>query len=971
MKNHFGRFTFILLLAATCAWLFFEKGIKLGLDLAGGSSVTYTVRTEGDPDRKKLDRAIEVITKRINATGLTEIFITSTAAGEIVVEMPRRTKDEINTIKSLIERNGQLEFRMREELGDETKERQLRDASPAGMYKVPPDRRWIDLSPKEIRPGGPKDALVKVPEVPLEKKLAELRATKGDDAPETKQAARELQDVLAAEVFRGEDLDQVGLTRQGAQTVVAFELKDHRKADFTRFTSRNVGKQMAIILDARMNSDPVIRSELPGHGVIEGGGAGFQYEEANELRITLESGSTGVKLELDREESLGASLGEVAVERGTYSVIVGFAAVLLAMVWYYRVPGLVACFALFMNLLITLGALAFFRAALSLPGIAGMVLGLGMSIDANILIFERLRDERKRGRSLQESLAAGYDNAMSAIIDGNITALLSALVLIWLGSGSVRGFGVTLAIGLLASMFTAVWVTRCIFEWALDRKILREFDIGKDPHQPSMDFMGLRRLFTIPSIALMAAGVVGFLVRDDESSKDLEFIGGQQVVVQMTKPVTADEMQRVIKGPEDRWEDATAIALEPEGVAAQGGGTNRWQIRAKATSEAKGKEYVEYLRKELGGSLVAQGFSDWTPIAAGADGKKRLAVTMHTLAPVSDVEEFTATLRGKQLGEPKVEPVADDPKSLRITVDAVDDADTAAGAPVVQERIRKVVESLQKPVHLSEPMPSVTFLSPIQAEKQWRVALQAVLVSLLFQVLYIRVRFADYTHGFAAAIALIHDVTVTLGAVALFDYLELVYAKVNLVLIAAFLTLIGYSMNDTIVIFDRIRENLGRSKTIRAQMINDATNQTFSRSIRTSIIVFLTVVAQFLFNRNLGSSIEGFAFVMTVGVVAGSYSTYFIASPILLFLPGYGRRLFAKRPLFLGLCLATLVGVGVSWNAAGHDTQFWIGAVLAAVIPLHFLAHFVPWLGHPDPDSLVVVEDSAASEEPPLQAPGV
>jgi len=970
MKNHFGRFTLILLIAATCAWLFFGKGIKLGLDLAGGSSLTYAVEVEGDRDQRKLDKAIEVITKRINATGLTEIFIASTAAGEIHVEMPKRTKDEIGLIKTLIERNGQLEFRIREDSKTETDARAERDANPV-LYRTKADQRWIFWSPTESAGQQSRDVLVRTPEAPLQKRYDELKATKGDDHEDTKKAARELRDVIASEVFRGEDLESVGLTTQGAAIVVAFELKDHRKNDFGAFTRRNIGKQMAIVLDGRVHSDPVIRGELPGHGIIEGGGSGFLQSEAEELRITLESGSTGVRLELDREETLGASLGQVAIERGTWSVLVGFAAVVAAMLFYYHVPGLIASFALLFNLLITLGALAFFRGALSLPGIAGMVLGLGMSIDANILIFERLRDERRRGRSLQESLAAGYDNAMSAIIDGNVTALLSALVLIYLGSGSVRGFGVTLAIGLLASMFTAVWVTRCIFEFAIDRGFLRTFDIGKDPYQPKFDFMGIRRLFTLPSIVLMVAGVVGFLVRDDVASKDLEFIGGQQMVVQLARPVSAKDMNRIIKGPDDRWEDATAIALEAEGVEAPAGSTNRWQIRAKASSQEKGKEYVAYLRKELADVFVAQGFSDWERIPATADANVRTAVTMHTLAPVTDVDALLKALGTQQFGSPKLAPVASDPRSLRVTVDAVEAADESAGALVVQEKVRKALESLEVPCHLSEPMPSVTFLSPVQAEKQWRTALQAVLVSLIFQVVYIRVRFADYTHGFAAAIALVHDVTVTLGAVALFDALGIVYAKVSLVLIAAFLTLIGYSMNDTIVIFDRIRENLGRSKVIRARMINDATNQTFSRSIRTSIIVFLTVVAQFLFNRNLGSAIEGFAFVMTVGVVAGSYSTYFIAAPILLFLPGYGHKLMARPRFFAAMCATSALGAILTLTAKGHGVQLWVGAALAATVPLHFLAAFIPWLGHKDPDSLVLEESEEQEGEPPLVSPGV
>jgi SecD/SecF fusion protein len=968
MKNHGGRFFFILLITALSVWLWLDKGIKLGLDLAGGSSLTYAVKAEGDVTREKLNKAIEVITKRVNATGLTEIFITQTASNEIVVEMPRRSKQEIESVKALIERNGELEFRIREDSREEANQLEKRDANPV-IYRTPADRRWVPWNPTDPR-ASMKEILVRTPEAPAERRFEELKATKGLDAPETKAAEREVRDQRNSEVFRGEDLESVGLTTQGAQIVVAFEFKDPRKNDFKAFTQRNVGKQMAIILDGKVSSDPVIRSELPGRGIIEGGGpTGFTEKEANDLRIVLESGSTGVHLQLEREETLGASLGEVAIEAGKWSVLVGFAGVVLLMFWYYRMPGMIANLALLLNVVLTLGILAFFRGALSLPGIAGIVLTLGMAVDANILIFERLRDERKRGKSLQESLAAGYDNAMSAIIDGNVTTLLTALVLIWLGTGPVRGFGTTLTIGLLVSMFTAIWVTRTVFEWLVDRKIMTDFDIGKDPREPKIDYMKYRRVFTAPSIVLMIASTVGFLARDEAASKDLEFIGGQQVIVQLREPVSAEEITRAAKGPANEWEDATAVALESEGVDAPKGTTNRWQIRAKADSEAKGRQFVEQLRSALGTKLQADAFSAWTDTPAAAGGKARTSFVIHTTKPAGDAESLRKSLEAQQFTGVVVEagPDPNDALAQKVTLDTPD-----GGAPVVKERVRKALLALAAPVQLSDPLPSVSFLSPVQAEQLWRIALEALLVSLAVQVIYIRFRFADYTHGFAAVLALVHDVTIALGAVALFDAMGLVYAKVNLVLIASFLTLIGYSMNDTIVIFDRIRENLGRSKVVRSRIVNDSINQTFARSIRTGLTVFLAVIVQFFFNRNLGSSIEGFAWVMIVGSISGSYSSIFIAAPMLLFLPGYGKKLMKRRGLLISMVVATIVGTVMAITAKGHGTQLWIGAALASCLPVHFLAYFLPWLGHPDPDALVVEETGVTeTDDEPLQAPGV
>lgn len=969
MKNHFGRFTFIALIAAVCVWLTWSKGIKLGLDLEGGSSLTYAVRADGTIDNARLAKAIEVITKRVNATGLTEIYITSTANNEIVVEMPRRTKEEIGGIKSLIERNGQLEFRIREDSATEKTERELKEANPV-LYRTPPDRAWIPWNAEELKSGKARDAeiLVKVPEAPLRAKWAALKASKGEDAPETRQALRELGDAEASEWFRGEDLDKTGLTTQGASIVVEFKFKDPRMNDFGSFTKRNVGKQMAIILDGKVSSDPVIRSELPGRGIIEGGGGnGFTETEANELRITLESGSTGVHLDLTREETLGASLGEVAIERGKWSVGIGFLVVFIVVLWWYRLPGLVANLALLLNVLIILGALAFFRGALSLPGIAGIVLTVGMAVDANILIFERLRDERKRGRNLHESLASGYDRAMSAIIDSNVTTILTALVLIALGTGAVRGFGVTLTIGLMASMFTAIWVTRAVFEWAIDRKLLTNFDIGKDPKDPAIDYMKHRLWFTGPSLVFMVLGTIGFLVRDEADSKDLEFIGGQQVIVQLNKAIGAAEMDSYAKGPNGEWFDAGSVPLAPEGVEAAPKTTNRWQIRVKADSEAKGEVYVESLRTRLAGLFVPAGYEGWSETPAVAGGKPRTGFTLHTLAPLGDIEDLKKQLAIQQVGGVTIEkPAGGDGRAHLVSIDTEDGGET-----VVKEKFRKALMGMAAPVHLSDPTPSVSYLSPVQAEKLWRTALEAVLISLIIQVIYLRLRFLDYKHGFGAVLALIHDVTITLGAVALFDGLGLVYAKVNLVLIAAFLTLIGFSMNDTIVVFDRMRENLGRGKVMRARIINDSINQTLVRSIRTTVTTWLVVVVQFAFNRDLGSVLEGFAFVMVVGCIAGSYSSIFMAAPVLLFLPGYGKKLLGNKPIAVVMFVAAIVGTIMAVATKGHGGTFWAGIGLASLIPIHFLVHFVPWLMHPDPDSLVDDEDEAAKEDLPLHSPGV
>lgn len=967
MKNNSSRLFWIVAITALSLWALFSNGLKLGLDLEGGSSLTYRVFGAGGVSQEKLAQAIEVIQKRLDTLGVSEVYIVSTSADELVVEMPGRSKEETESIKSLIQRNGELQFRIRAPSQVEIQDRESRAANPAD-HRTDPKYAWFPLGTADAET----EILVEVPEVPLLRALEDLRA-RGAPAAETVAAEKALEQVMQAEVFTGEDLSETYVSRNGAATVVAFATTDARKASFGSFTSRNVGRQMAIILDGKVQSYPIINEELPGRGQISGGGrAGFSVKEARDLVVVLESGSTGVRLELIREETLGPSLGAVAIETGKLSIVVGFVGVVLIVLWFYRFPGLIANLALLLNVVIMLGAMAFFRGALSLPGIAGIVLTVGMAVDANILIFERLRDERNRGKSLEESLAAGYDRAMSAIVDSNVTTVLTAIVLIFLGTGAVRGFGVTLTIGLCASMFTAIFVTRTVFETLIAAKWMTRFEIGPDPKVPSIDYMRVRPWFTIPSLVLMAGSLVFFLSRDESESKDIEFVGGQQVVVQMNAAMPASEFLEVAQGPGRKWESATPVRLLPEGVAPpDDGSTNRYQVRVKASDEDEGRRYVEHLRTALGSKLMPAPYTDWseTPAAAGA-GRGRIAFVLNTVTPVADPAPLTAAFAAQGLKGVSVERIdGSRDRALRVACDALGDPGTSDAA--VRDRVRKAAESLSPPVTLSDPMPSSSFLKPSQAEKLWRTALQAVLISLLIQVAYIRLRFADYTHGFAAVLALVHDALIALGAVAVFDAAGLVYAKINLVLIASFLTLIGFSMNDTIVIFDRIRENLGRSKVIRSRVINDSVNQTIVRSIRTSLTTWFVVLVQFVLNRGMGSVLEGFAWVMVIGCIAGAYSTIFIASPILLFLPGYGQKLTANRRVFVAMVISTVVGTVVGVTATGHGPAMWAGVALALALPVHFLVHFVPWLWHPDPDSLVQDRIDAEDRERPLAAPGI
>jgi SecD/SecF fusion protein len=1005
MKNHFGRFLLVFVIVGLSALAYFHKPPDLGLDLKGGSSLTYQAKAaEGSElTQEHLKRAIDVIEGRLNATGVAEISLTPTEAKEIVVELPGRTADQIKDIKALIQRNGQLEFRIQAEPTVERKAREEFESS-GGLVNPTADYKWVPR--KEA--GAPK-MLVRTPEKPIENQLNKILRKLQDASPEYKEAKRKLDEVagrddvtptqraklkadvdavmkqleagsedakstrlkyeemVRSEVFTGEQLESTEIRSQNMKTVVAFSFKDERKPWFGQFTEKHIKEQMAIILDGTVDSAPVINSKLPGDGIIEGGGAtGFNPAEAKALAIVLESGSTGIQLNLSREESLGPSLGEVAIRHGLWSVIVGFILVVSLMVFYYRLPGMVANFALLLNLVILMGVMAFFRAALTLPGIAGIVLTLGMAVDANILIFERYREERHRGKSVPDALAAGYDRAFSAIIDTHATTILTAVVLIIMGTGSVKGFGVSLTVGLIASFFTAFFVTRWIFEWAIEKGIATNLTLGADKKTPTIDFMGKRKWFTGPSFVLMIVGAIGYLARDDYSKRDLEFVGGQEAILHLKSAIAPDEADKLVKA-DARYEDASIVSLQAEGVPAEAGKTNRFRVRAKAANQVEGEVFVAFLATSFKDLLVAQPFSELKLETLKPSGVKA-TLAVHFDGDAGDPAAFKTALASEGFADPDVQKDAADASVLRLTV-----SDTAitASADTVRARVGEAVKKLQPKVSLSDPFPSKSFLEKSRAEDLYRSAVGAILVSLLIQVIYIRLRYANYNYGVAAVIAVAHDVPIALGAVTLFDATGLVYAKVNLVLIAAFLTLIGYSMNDTIVVFDRIREDLGRSKVIRSSLVNEAINQTIVRSIRTSMTVFIVVLVQFLFSHGTGSVLEGFAFVMVVGVVSGTYSSIFMAAPLLLFLPHYAKKLTANHLLFAAMLLATLVGSVMTLRAESGTPLLWAGALLAFNIPIHFLVHIFPWLGHANPDEFIQDQIEQEADERPLDKPGI
>ncbi len=967
--NYPLRFLVICLAGFLAAWFWKTDGVSRGLDLRGGASLTYSLNLSQLPPRAREDallNTVSIIEERVNNLGLKDVKVDALPPDQFEVQFPGKESREVERIKKILTRLGNLEFRIiamppGEEVrlgspGVETTERKRR--REMGKSYPGPRRgyRWVPLmTPTVDSEGNPiRDRLVEIPEADAEAEVERLtrllEEVKGDPAKEAEvnrqleKAREELRRKLRSDVFGGKDLDPGELfihpSNTGPGWEVAFAMRDERRANFGDFTKRNLKRRMAIILDGKMESAPIIQSALTGTSRITGGGwKGFTKQEAQDLVTILRSGSLEVEITLQSEFAIGPSLGEASIRRGLLATGIGFAAVVGFMLLAYLFPGLVAVFALLMNLVIIMGALAFFQAQLSLPGIAGVILTVGMAVDANILVFERIREERQLGKSLISAVKAGYDRAFITIVDANVTTLFAAFVLYAITSGQVRGFAITLVFGILASMFTALYVTKAIFGWMIDHGLLKEMRMPRLMLTPHLKYMRIRLPMILLSLVLVIAGVVAFDAVDQEDKFDIEFLGGQRVVLSFKDKASISDVKRRIMRT---YPDATVITIKSDRPTAAAldlsTESDAFQVTvAGANTERKRAEVLAFLAGEFKDELSPEGV---VPLTGGQDPppgtEQELRLSFEEEVGRDVLQKMLASI--ESVSDPRILSLEGKTAVIKVRLDR--------GEEKFREDLDRAVRAAD--VKLSEPFPMKRFVDPHTAQQHRDDAIEAVLISLVFQIIYIYFRFHGASFGFAAVIALLHDVLITLGAITLFGWLGLVNVKINLPNIAAILTLIGYSMNDTIVVFDRIRENLRHGRRNLSEVIDLSVNQTMSRTLRTSVTTFLVVLVLFIVNYGAASSVlEGFSFVLMVGVITGTYSSIFIASPMLLFLPWHYLR--GRSGIFWVLVTVTLVGFVIQLFApTGWFHYLTIAATIA--YPAYFLVDLVRWLLIPEPD---------------------
>ncbi len=576
-----------------------------------------------------------------------------------------------------------------------------------------------------------------------------------------------------------------------ARPAVSMQMNAQGAKTWRRLTASNIQRRIAIVLDSYVYSAPVVQGEIPnGNSSISGN---FTIEEAQDLANILKAGALPAPTTIVEDVVIGPTLGQVAIQSGMRSIIAGLIIVLFFMVIYYAKGGLIANLALFFNVFFILGILAQLSASLTLPGVAGIVLTIGMSIDANVLIFERIKEELRNGAGLKQAISSGYKKAYWSIFDANATTLIVGIILYTLGQGPVKGFAITLMIGIICSFFSAVFITRVVVEF-----FSRKGDSAKVSFANAfsrnaltglnLNFVDRRKMAYIFSSIFIGVGIVALIANG--LTLGVDFQGGRSYVVTVNEPVTPSQMRTALTG-----------TFENAGTEVKSFGANNVvKITTNYLIDDESDEADNAVRDKLITGLEAYLGQEYTANDAGVDD---------THFTISSSSKVGAT-------------IADDIKNS---------------------------------------------------------SYQSGIFALVCIFIYIVLRFRKWQFGLGAIIALFHDTLFVLSAFAIANLLGISF-EVDQVFVAAILTIIGYSINDTVVVFDRIRENLGiKSGSELKPVFNESLNNTISRTLITSVTTLIVVLILFIFG---GAVLKGFSFALLIGILIGTYSSVFIATPIAL-----------------------------------------------------------------------------------------
>ncbi len=730
---------------------------KLNIDIIAdpGSFPRITINLTSDEIKfiknNAVAQSLEIIRNRIDQFGVTEPVIIRQGENEIVVQLPGE-KNFKRAIK-IIESTAQLEFKL---VADDTGidlNRMINEATSSGRWQKGDNITKLNLALQSALPLNTQVYFQTVKD-------------------KVTNAEQKIPFLLQSQILMTGEMVKNAQVRIGGsfnEPYVSLDLTGSGGRIFGRVTEKNVNKRLAIVLDDNVRSAPVIREKILGGSAQISGS--FTHEEATDLAIVLRVGALPAPVEIIQNLTVGASLGQDSINKGLRSGLFGAFIVLIFMTIYYRLSGVIADLALLLNILFLFVGLAMLSATLTLPGIAGIILSIGMAVDANVLIFERMREEFELGKSVKAGVDGGFNKAFWSIVDSQVTTLITALALFLFGTGPIKGFAVTLSLGIIFNLFAVLFCTRLVYETLYTKRVLKDLKFMQFLKKPNFNFMQIKNITFGISGVMVIIGLLAFVqIIRGEANLGVDFSGGSLLQYKAEKPFQLEDLR-------------TAFSkngfgnLNPQPVS----GENRVIIKLK-----KSEEKVAHLGNTI--STILQ---------------EELPDNTFILESESEIgSSISAMLRNK--------------------------------------------------------------------------AIQAILISLIGVICYLAMRF-DLSFGLAAAAATFHDVIVVLGICWLLDL------EITLLIVTALLTLAGYSLNDSVVVFDRIRENMQKGKLSKFDAIlNISINQVLGRTVVTSLTTAAVLISIFFFG---GSAIHTFSFILLTGVLVGTYSSIFIASPILSLWP--------------------------------------------------------------------------------------
>ena len=725
--------------------------LDITVEAEEGSFPRISLKLTGDEidfiRKNAVAQSLEIIRNRIDQFGVAEPVIIRQGEDEIVVQLPG-IKDPDRAM-GLIGQTAQLEFKLVSDDAGVDLAELISQAVKSGQWKEGDSRKQLNLSLQSRLPKG-----------------TEIYYQRIIDN-QTKRESKVPILINSPVLMTGEMVKNAQVRIGGTfnEPYVSLDLTGRGGKIFGNITEKNVNKRLAIVLDEVVRSAPVIREKILGGSAQISGS--FSHEEATDLAIVLRVGALPAPVEIIQNLTVGASLGHDSINKGLTAGLFGALMVLVFMVIYYRLSGIIADFALILNILFLFSGLAMLGATLTLPGIAGIILSIGMAVDANVLIFERMREEFALGKSVKSGIDSGFNKAFWSIVDSQVTTLITALALFLFGTGPIKGFAVTLSLGIIFNLFAVLFCTRLIYDWLYTGRKLPDLKFMRFIKKPNFDFMAIKKIAFGLSAVLVIMGLVSFVeILRGDANMGVDFSGGSLLQYKAEQPFQLDEIRSSLtKNGYD------SVDLQ------QVTGENRLIVKMK-----KSEDTVGHLGDEI------------TEILSKTGSDKGFVLESQSEIGSS----ISAVLRNK--------------------------------------------------------------------------AIQAIAISLLGALVYLAIRF-DFSFGLAAAAATFHDVLIVLGICWLLNM------EITLLLVTALLTLAGYSLNDSVVVFDRIRENMGKLHDKKfSDIINISINEVLARTFVTSLTTSMVLGALFFFG---GSAIHDFSFALLAGVLVGTYSSIFIASPLL------------------------------------------------------------------------------------------